>query len=300
MVLRPDDGMRRVSFGRVLEGCQVSSLRPLVQAQRVGGYMHTDRFHFLSKSICLMVTAGFLGSLSAAEFTVDDINDAHDADLTDNICRAASGKCTLRAAVEQASAIPGADLIVVPEGSYELTAGGQITITSNLSIKGAGADKVTISGGNSSRVFRIRNGASVAISGVTISHGRDASGGGIGVWGPSSKLSLSDSTISDNASTNNGAGLYISNSSADLENVVFSDNSASGSGGAIYIVGTGSALTIYESSLTNNVSINGGGLYCSNAGGVRIEASSVNGNVATGNTRVAGGGGYTITAVPFP
>ena len=253
--------------------------------------MHTDRFHFLSKTMCLLVTAGFLGSLSAAEFTVDDVNDAHDADLMDNVCRTASGKCTLRAAVEQAGAMPGTDVIVVPEGVYELTTGQEITIKSNLSIRGVGADKVTISGGSSSRVFRVKGGASVTISGVTITRGRAYDGGGIGVWGPSSKLSLSDSTISDNASTNNGAGLYISNSKAGLENVTFSSNSANGSGGAIYIVGKGSALTIHKGSLTNNVSINGGGLYCSNAGGVRIEDSSVNSNIATGNTRVAGGGG---------
>ena len=35
-VLRPGDGMRRISFWwESLEGCQVSSLRPSVQARRV-------------------------------------------------------------------------------------------------------------------------------------------------------------------------------------------------------------------------------------------------------------------------
>ncbi len=247
--------------------------------------------HYLPKSICLLAVAGFLGPLSAAEFSVNDFNDASDANLDDGVCLTASGGCTLRAAVEQAGNSPGADTILLPEGSYELTLGKDILITSNISIRGSGADKVVISAKNASRVFRIRGGASVNISGVTITQGRAYNGGGIGVWGPSSELALIDSVVSENASTSNGAGLYVSSSKVNLENVTFSDNRAGGAGGAVFITGKSSALAIYKGSLSGNEAINGGGVHCISVDDVRIEASSVSNNVSTGNTRVSGGGG---------
>ncbi len=251
--------------------------------------MHINRY--LPKSMCLLAVAGFLGPLSAAEFSVNDFTDASDANLDDGVCLTAAGNCTLRAAVEQAGRVEGADVILLPEGNYELTLGKDISITSSLSIRGAGADKVVINARNASRVFRIRGGATVAISGVTITRGRAYDGGGIGVWGPASKLSLIDSVVSNNSSSNNGAGLYISNSKVNLESVSFSGNNANGSGGAIYITGKDSSLAIFKGSLTDNLSINGGGVYCNAVEHVRIEESSVNSNVATGNTKVAGGGG---------
>src|SRR5687767_2542582 len=86
-----------------------------------------------------------------------------------------SGAGSLREAVVEANSAPGADLIrFAPEardGTIALT-GGQLSITDDLTIEGPGADRLTVSGNDASRVFRIGSGVAVSIDGLTISHGR--------------------------------------------------------------------------------------------------------------------------------
>jgi CSLREA domain-containing protein len=60
----------------------------------------------------------------AADFIVNSTNDAVDNNTGDGICAAASGSCTLRAAIMQANALAGADTISVPAGTYQLTISG--------------------------------------------------------------------------------------------------------------------------------------------------------------------------------
>jgi hypothetical protein len=47
----------------------------------------------------------------------------------DGVCATASGACSLRAAIMEANALPGADTIIVPAGTYVLAlAGGTRTM----------------------------------------------------------------------------------------------------------------------------------------------------------------------------
>ena len=48
---------------------------------------------------------------AAATFTVNSVADAPDADLADGICADSSGLCTLRAAIMQANALGGTNVI---------------------------------------------------------------------------------------------------------------------------------------------------------------------------------------------
>jgi len=50
-------------------------------------------------------------AVSAATFVVNSTGDEPDADLSDGLCGSALGACTLRAAIEQANALPSADTI---------------------------------------------------------------------------------------------------------------------------------------------------------------------------------------------
>jgi CSLREA domain-containing protein len=60
----------------------------------------------------LVLGSGLLaGVISAATFVVDSTGDEADADVTDGLCRTALDTCTLRAAIEQANALAGADTI---------------------------------------------------------------------------------------------------------------------------------------------------------------------------------------------
>lgn len=60
----------------------------------------------------------------AATFTVNATADAHDAKLGDHRCAAVSGKCTLRAAIEEANA--GADPDII---GFQLAGGSTITLS---------------------------------------------------------------------------------------------------------------------------------------------------------------------------
>ena len=55
-------------------------------------------------------------------FTVDSASDAIDANPGDGICSDDAGNCTLRAAIMEANASSGADTIVVPSGTFHLSA----------------------------------------------------------------------------------------------------------------------------------------------------------------------------------
>src|SRR5919106_4170334 len=57
---------------------------------------------------------------SPARFTVDSTADALDSRPGDGVCRTVAGACTLRAAIQEANALAGADEIELPSGAYEL------------------------------------------------------------------------------------------------------------------------------------------------------------------------------------
>src|SRR5438128_549402 len=60
----------------------------------------------------------------AALFIVNSTTDAVDVQPGNGSCATSTGKCTLRAAIQEANALPGADTIIVPAGTYALTIAG--------------------------------------------------------------------------------------------------------------------------------------------------------------------------------
>ena len=70
-------------------------------------------------------------------------------------------------------------------------------MTGNVTINGPGANQLSVSGNNSSRVFDISGSTSVSIAGLTITEGRATSGGGILLEGGAA-LSISNCTLTDN------------------------------------------------------------------------------------------------------
>ena len=92
----------------------------------------------------LLVSAGAIGALvllftllgvaprrsvtaaPQAAFTVNSTSDAIDANPGNGVCETSTpGQCTLRAAIMEANALPGADTINVPAGTYNLAAARQ-------------------------------------------------------------------------------------------------------------------------------------------------------------------------------
>ena len=124
-------------------------------------------------------------------FTVNSTADAPDATPGDELCAAATGQCTLRAAVQEANAAPGADKISVPGGLYTLRLGGpsedaamegDLDVTDDVVIAGAGASATHIDGGGRDRVFEFLGATTSFISDLTVQGGRALDieyGGGI-------------------------------------------------------------------------------------------------------------------------
>jgi len=117
-----------------------------------------------------------------------------------------SGDGSLRQAVLDANALPGADTIRFADGfvgTIGLT-GGQLSIADHLTIDGPGADRLAVSGNGQSRVFRISGGLTVAIDGLTITDGRAVGDGG-GILNTGSTLTLDRVVLSNNRGDGAGA-----------------------------------------------------------------------------------------------
>ena len=136
------------------------------------------------------------------------------------------------------------------------------------------------------RLFNI-TGGTVAISGVTIRHGKilGVPRGGAIFNSSAGTLTVTDSTVSDNR-TANGGGIFNAGS-VTITNSNFSGNTASAPGGAIWNNGT---LVVTDSTFDDNQAQVGGGIF--NAGSVTIAKSTFSGNRATSAFVDAGGGIY--------
>jgi hypothetical protein len=170
---------------------------------------------------------------------------------------------SLRWALTQATTTPGNNTVTfdptvfnVPR-TITLTAGelslSDTNTSGGVTVTGPGANLLTVSGNDASRVFDI-NGAPAALSGLTITGGSATSGGGL--YNSSSDLSLTNVTISGNSAMG-GGGLF-NTGTASLTNVTISGNSAVAAGG-LFSDGPSTLTNVTVSG--NSASQDGGGLY---------------------------------------
>src|SRR5436309_2245312 len=236
----------------------------------------------------------------AATFTVDTQFDVVDALPGDGVCATAAGSCSLRAAVQESRSLLGPDTIILPSGIYTLTiagagnnsaTSGDLDISEELTIVGAGARTTIIDGNRLDRVFDIRNPVPVSISGVTIRNGLapgTSDGGGIAtVSGP---LTLRDVAFVGNSAGRNGGAIFVSGGSTVLTDVAVIGNSAGDAGGIFMQSGV---LSLTNVTISGNSAVNdGGGLQVAN-----VSATLTNVTI-TANSAADGGGIYrTIAAV---
>jgi CSLREA domain-containing protein len=249
---------------------------------------------------------------AAAAFTVNSTGDGADSNISDNVCNDGAGNCTLRAAIQQANATPGADTInVTVTGTINLAA-ALPNLSSDITISGPGANLLTVrrnAGGIYG--FNVGSGVTAGISGLTITGGGAAAntflaaglanGGtlnltncavsdnvGLGIVNyDAGKLTLTNCTVSGNTDQ----GIDISSGTVNVINSTVSGNSVNGGFGAG--IENSGVLKITGSTISGNTG--GSGLF--NHSNATIENSTVSGNIAGAGAGIYNNGTMTLTNV---
>ncbi len=229
---------------------------------------------------------------SISHATVITVTSTSDAIADDDDCtlREAIIAANTDTAVDDCAAGDGADEIQLPAGTIQLSvagasenaaATGDLDITGELTIDGNGAGSTIIEGfsDDSDRLFEVRSGATVTLSGLSLRLSQPALAGG--AIHNRATLIVDSCEFADNVADGaTGGAIYsISSTTLSITNTVFDGNSAGGHGGAINSSGV---TTLSGVTFNNNVAGDqGGAVYISPNGTLDMDASVVVGGQAT-------------------
>jgi hypothetical protein len=171
--------------------------------------------------------------------------------------------------------------IVLTQGQIDLTKAAGAT--GSLTVNGTGANLLSVSGNNASRVFYLGTGGTAALQNLTVTGGKATGAGTAGYGGGvynKGTLTLTNCTVSGNSAVDGGGAL--NRGTLNLTDCTLSGNSATGNGGGAFS-GAGGALSLTNCTLSGNSANSGGGVYVNGAGSVSLTNCTVSGNSATGN-----------------
>ena len=239
----------------------------------------------------LLAQFGVRPAAAAAEFVVNSTADMVDANPGDGLCETdVTGDCTLRAAVQEANALEGADTISIPAGTYTLAmegagedsaTSGDLDITDQVTITGAGMGETVVDANELDRAFHVFS--SLDLSELTIINGFGSPGGGVLVSASASitRVAFEDNrTTSFDESNETGGAVFVSvEAVANITQSQFTNNFAHFGGGAVANT-FASSFSILDSTFTTNSSIHGGGALYPNGGSVTVKNSTFEGNSA--------------------
>jgi len=135
----------------------------------------------LASTAAMLLVAGAPPLARGEDYRVDSEEDFPHWKPGTGACEIAPGddRCTLRAAIMEANARPGKDRIVVPAGTYPLSTAaivddysifGDLDITDDLVIEGAGVGATILDGGGQDRILDVHH-ARVEVSGLSLRNG---------------------------------------------------------------------------------------------------------------------------------
>ena len=247
------------------------------------------------------------GHRSHSVTTTADTTDARPGNGT---CADTSGRCSLRAAVQEANASGGGS-VLLGRDTYRLTlrgtgedaaASGDLDVTSRIVLDGRGA---RVDGQRLDRVLDVLAGGSLTLRGLTVSGGAaqgtglPASGGGVRNSGT---LTVDGSTITGNTAVRAGGGIEATaGSTTTVSRSTLSANSTGagpGNGGGLHLTGAGTVHVERSTVSGNTAASEGGGLWNSGTGTMTVDRTTVSGNTASGAEATMGGGGLFQEAGP--
>ncbi|MBV7334336.1 hypothetical protein KFU94_40095 [Chloroflexi bacterium TSY] len=237
--------------------------------------------------------------LPVADFLVDSFREGNDAQPGDGLCLTSDGQCTVRAAVQEANALPGKQSIALGRETYALNLDantvlaayfgavdltpedasltGDLDVTDDLEIIGLNAEETILNANDHDRVIEVLNGATLTLRDLTLTGGaalNDDDGGGLRNVG--STVILHNVSVNSNRA---GSGGGIQNQgNLTLENVTISGNQA-GTGGGLQALG-GDAFLQNVTMMGNTASSAGGGINSGNGNDVRLVSTILVGNAA--------------------
>ncbi len=276
--------------------------------------MGSRRFGLLASFLLVAVSAS-LGlaprDAAGANFLVDTTAvDLSDIAPGDGVCAWSTivpvgQRCSLRAAVAEANALPGADVVVIPAEITITLSNGEIAITSPLAIGSlaVGPGRPVIHANGQSRIFAVTSvpsGAQVRFVNLLLRNGLAPgpsgfdSGGAIRAGAGSYEVSIEGCDLFENVARAGGGAVSASNQTLRISDSTFVGNlvdtagSAPGAfavGTAIWASGATATLQIERSSILDNRSvfmISGGAVAVSGMAELRVENSTISGNIDGG------------------
>ena len=276
------------------------------------------RYSYTTLAVLALTALGAAGlhqpaAQAAAAFAVNSTGDGADSNTGDNVCDDGAGNCTLRAAIQQANATPGADTITFTVTGTIHLATALPNLSTDITVSGPGANQLTISRDTDGFYsINVAPGVTAGISGLTLTGGAVSpfpirNGGGITNGGT---LNLMSCAVSDNigpgivnydagkltltnctVSGNTDQGIDISTGTVNVINSTVSGNSVNGGFGAG--IENGGVLKITGSTISGNTG--GSGLF--NHSTATIENSTVSGNTAGAGAGIYNNGTLTLTNV---
>jgi CSLREA domain-containing protein len=273
----------------------------------------------------------FAISANAATFVVTTTADTQDLTAGNGVCADAAGACSLRAAITEANALAGADVITLPAGTYTITlagagennnASGDFDLSTEITINGAGSGSTIVQAAASrgvatERVFHLRASFAMALNDMTVRYGRYTTaagtfGAGIRVDTAAVVATLTNVVVTENDDGTSGGGIAVSGTTAGasltLNNCTVSNNTAGGTaagsstGAGIHGSSATATMNINNSTITGNTVSNTSTTVSASAGGISsIGTTNITDSMITNNTATSSGsntfsGGVHVTA----
>jgi len=222
--------------------------------------------------------------------TADDIDDEID------------GLISLREAIAYASTLGGTPAITFSDGTggtlnffdgtpRTMVLSAELVVDAAMAIAGPGAHRLTISGNDAVRVFRIEDPAT--LSGLTLSHGNSGADPGAGILS-NAPVTLREMAITDNKIAEGGAGIFMT-AALTMINCTVSGNDASTSfnGGGLQLNGNAPSAFI-NCTISDNRAARGGGIRIT-SGSLTLTHCTI-----TDNTGEIEGGGVSVSNATIP